>query len=94
MLNLRKNIMNADYGFFNELEAILTEYKNFNDTVYQLQKKKFNFVEKLKKNIESNYQFDKLCTPLDNDYIMSVLNYKTKGSISLLKQEDYEQFIN
>lgn len=94
MLNLRKNIMSADYAFFNELEAILTEYKNFNDTVYQLQKKKYNFVDRLKKNIESNYLFEKLCTPLDNDYIVSILNFKAKGSITLLKQEDYEQFIN
>jgi hypothetical protein len=51
LLNLRKNSMGADYNLFVELEGILGEYKHFNDTVYQLQKKKFNFAERLKGNI-------------------------------------------
>ena len=51
LLNLRKNAMGADYNLFVELEGILGEYKHFNDTVYQLQKKKFNFAERLKGNI-------------------------------------------
>jgi hypothetical protein len=94
ILNLRKNVMNADYAVFTELEAVLTEYKHFNDTVYQLQKKKSNFCERLKANIEDNFLFERLCTPLDNDYIMSVLNFKNKTALSLLRQQDYEYFIN
>jgi len=43
--------MGADYNLFVELEGILGEYKHFNDTVYQLQKKKFNFADRLKGNI-------------------------------------------
>jgi hypothetical protein len=35
-----------------------------------------------------------LTNPLDNDYIMSVLNYKNKSAVALLKQEDYEYFLN
>lgn len=94
MLNLRKNTMNADYGFFSELEGVLDEYKHFNDTVYQLQKKKYNFLERLKTNIESNYLFERLCTPLDNDYISNVLNFKNKASTAILTQQDYEDFLN
>lgn len=43
--------MNADYTLISELETILSEYKNFNSTIYQLQKKKSNFIERLKDQI-------------------------------------------
>ncbi len=43
--------MDADFTFFSEIETILSEFKTFNNTVYQFPQKKYNFLERLKENI-------------------------------------------
>ena len=35
-----------------------------------------------------------MCTPVDNDYIMAILNFKKKQTLTLLKQEHFEEFLN
>lgn len=48
LLSLRKAIIAADYSLMSTLEGILSEYKSFNDSVFQLKKKKYNFMEHIK----------------------------------------------
>lgn len=43
--------MEADRIFFGEFQSILSEFKNFNNTIYQIKKKPFNFLDNLKQNI-------------------------------------------
>lgn len=35
-----------------------------------------------------------MCTPVDDDYIMGVLNLKKKQTITLLKQAHFEEYFN
>lgn len=89
ILTLRKAIINADYNLMVTFEDILKEYKIFNDSVFQLKKKKNTFAQSLKEEIERKYLFENICTPVDNDYIMAILNFKKKQTITLLKQKNY-----
>lgn len=35
-----------------------------------------------------------MCSPIDNDYIRGIINYKKKLCLTLLKQVNYEEFLN
>ena len=35
-----------------------------------------------------------MCTPVDIDYILSVFNFKHKSHGSLIREEDFETFLN
>ena len=71
-------------------EAILNEYKDFNASIFQLRKKKSRFEEQLKDQILKRYQIMNMCTPLDNDYISAVLNFKKKTAQIILTPKLYE----
>jgi hypothetical protein len=43
IISLRKAVMNSDYSLMVELEGILADYKSFNDSIFQLKNKKYNF---------------------------------------------------
>jgi hypothetical protein len=48
VISLRKTIIKGDYTLMIEFESILAGYKSFNDSIFQLKKKKINYPEKLK----------------------------------------------
>jgi hypothetical protein len=35
-----------------------------------------------------------MVTPVDNDYILAIINLKKKKNLALLKQDHYEQYLN
>ena len=76
--------MDADFAFFREMQTILSEFKTFNNTVYQFPQKQYNFLERLSENIDTNYRFERLCTPLDSDYVLHVNKLIKKRSITRL----------
>ena len=51
VVSLRKIIIKGDYALMIEFQSILTAYKNFNDSIFQLKKKKYNYPDKLKEEI-------------------------------------------
>ncbi len=94
MQTLRKNIINADYNLMTNVDSILSEYKHFNEAGFKPKKKKNQFSDQLKDQIEQKYLYQKMVTPVDNDYILAIINLKKKKNLALLKQDHYEQYLN
>ena len=82
--------MNADHTLMSSFQDILSEFKTFNGSVYKLKKRKSNFEEQLKEQIEKKYNIENMCTPIDNDYIRGILGFKQKQNLTFLRQPQYE----
>lgn len=90
ILSMRKSIMNADYALMTSFEETLGQFKNFNGSVFRLKKRKSTFEEQLKDQIEKRFKLDKMCTPIDTDYIRGILSFKKKQNFTLLQPSQYE----
>ena len=82
--------MTADRTLMSTFQEILSEFKSFNGSVFQLKKRKTNFEAQLKEQIEKKYNFENMCTPIDNDYIRGILGFKQKHNLTFLRQPQYE----
>ena len=92
--NLRKAIIVADYELMTNVDAILSEYKHFNDSGFRPKNKKNQFSDLLKQQIEERYLYERMVTPVDNDYILAITNFRKKKNLTLLKQEHYKQYLD
>ena len=90
LLGLRKAIINADFNLITSFDAIINEFKNFKGAIFKSKKQIFNFEEQLKEQIFKKYKIENMSTPIDNDYISAVLNFKKKTAQVELTSKMYE----
>lgn len=93
IIELRKSLIDLTESCTVDIQFILNSFKTESNTLYGIQKAKYDKIIKSRDEIVADTLFSKLITLTDADYIRSTLEAINKKEVLAISEEQFEDFI-